>query len=234
MKVPSDNPEADVIDKLRKTVKTRLKACDRPVHLFKIEPGRAALVLIDMQMFACSPTDGVSFPRMGRVIKNINRLAAECRKLRIPVIWVRQNITMNANRHNAGLYGRFHKPGALNDIANLGRGTQIAQGLAFDAGRDYEVFKNRYSAFLSHPPELENLLKRLGRDQLIVAGVAANVCVESTIRDAMQLDYEVVLVPDATTSFDAVLMEATLTNTRLFFGDVKRTVEVIREVKRHG
>ena len=226
------NPEVPAISDLRKMVQDYLKAGDRPDHLFTIEPGRAALVLIDMQKFACSPTHGSPFPGIATVIRNINRLAAECRKQRIPVIWVRQNITLDAKGHNAGLYSRFHKPSGLKDMANLGEGTEIGEGLLYDVNSDYEVFKNRYSAFLSRPPELENLLERLGRDQLIIGGVAANVCVESTLRDAMQLDYEVILVSDATTSFDAVLLEATLVNTQLFFGDVRNTGEVLKDLGR--
>jgi ureidoacrylate peracid hydrolase len=117
-------------------------------------------------------------------------------------------------------------------MANLGEGTEIAEGLLYDVNSDYEVFKNRYSAFLSRPPELGDLLERLGRDQLIIGGVAANVCVESTLRDAMQLDYEVILVSDATTSFNSVLLEATLVNTQLFFGDVRNTGEVLKDLGR--
>lgn len=217
---------------LHKIAKNCPKVSCRSGRFFTVEPGRAALVLIDMQRFACSPTDRSFFPGIEIVIKNINLLTAECRKQRTPVIWVRQNITFDAHGNNGGLYARFHELSMLKDIANLGEGTQIAEGLLYDANSDYEVFKNRYSAFLSRPPELENLLKRLGRDQIIIGGVAANVCVESTLRDAMQLDYEVILVSDATTSFDVALMEATLVNTQLFFGDVRNTGEVVRELGR--
>lgn len=232
MREKAANPEASAINDLRKMAKDYLKASGQSDRLFTIEPGRTALVIIDMQRFACSPTNGSPFPGIENVIKNINHLAAECRKRRIPVIWVRQNITLDAQGHNAGLYARFHRLSKLKDIADFGEGTQIAEGLLYDVNRDYEIFKNRYSAFRSCPPELENLLKRLGRDQLIIGGVAANVCVESTLRDAMQLDYEVVLVSDATTSFDAVLLEATFVNTQLFFGDVRSTGKVVKDLGR--
>jgi len=45
---------------------------------------------------------------------------------------------------------------------------------------------------------------------------ANNICVESTLRDAMQLDYEVILVSDGTTATDDILRESTLANTYHF------------------
>lgn len=92
------------------------------------------------------------------------------------------------------------------------------------------VYKSRYSAFLSSPPELEEKLVSLNRNQLIVTGVTTNVCVESTIMDAMQLDYEVILVSDATTTFDEVIKEASLLNISLLFGDVRSTQSILTEI----
>ncbi len=58
----------------------------------------------------------------------------------------------------------------------------------------------------------------------------ANVCVESTVRDAMLLDYEVILVSDAIAAMDRVVLEVTLMNTRLFFGDVRDTATVLEDL----
>jgi ureidoacrylate peracid hydrolase len=96
---------------------------------------------------------------------------------------------------------------------------------------DYQVIKNRYSAFIRGASNLDETLKSLNRTQLIIAGLAANVCVESNVRDAMQLDYEIILVKNATATFDEVLLEATLTNVKLFFGDVRSTEEVLEELR---
>jgi ureidoacrylate peracid hydrolase len=102
----------------------------------------------------------------------------------------------------------------------------------FDPVRDHIVFKDRYSAFLSDPPELQEKLDSLQRSQLIIAGVAANVCVESTVRDAMQMDYEVVLVSDGVTAPDQTFVDSTLRNTRLFFGDVRSAEEIASALAR--
>ena len=81
---------------------------------------------------------------------------------------------------------------------------------------------------------MQDRLKALGRTQLLVAGIAANVCVESTIRDAMQLDYEVILVSDGTTASDEGALQNTLTNTRLFFGDVRTADEIAASLMKNS
>ncbi len=60
------------------------------------------------------------------------------------------------------------------------------------------VRKRRYSAFMD--TDLDLILRSQGIKTIIVTGVATEVCVESTVRDAYQMDYEVVLLSDCTGS----------------------------------
>jgi ureidoacrylate peracid hydrolase len=145
------------------------------------------------------------------------------------VIWVRHNFNIASDPAgtDAGLYPAFHDLSDIGNVSNLSSGTEIYPGMHYDPAVDHVVFKNRYSAFLSSPPQLQERLESLQRKQLVVAGIAANVCVESTVRDAMQLDYEVVLVSDGVTASEETLLQSTLTNIRLFFGDVRTAEEVI-------
>ena len=149
------------------------------------------------------------------------------------MIWVRQNITCGPEGDTGGLYGAFHNKDHVKAICNKGKGTEIFRDMHVDPVRDHIVFKNRYSAFLSNPPELRQKLDSLHRTQLIITGVAANVCVESTARDAMQLDYEVTVVADATASPDTALLRNALKNITLL-RDVRSTDEVVEELKRNG
>lgn len=206
------------------------KPWECPDKLFALSTQKAAFVIIDMQNFSCAPVAGVPLPGIGEVITRINRLAGFCREKGIPVIWVRQNITATVTGDDAGLYPLFHGKSHIENTMNRGPGTEIHPYMDVDHARDHIVFKNRYSAFLSDPSELRAKVDSLGRTQLLVAGVAANVCVESTVRDAMQLDYEVVLVSDGTTAAEGYLLESTLINTRLFFGDVRTAEDIVREL----
>ena len=206
----------------------------RPENLFVLDPQKTAFVVIDMQNFSCAPEGGDPLPGINKVITQINRLADFCREKDIPVIWVRHNITSAGTTDDAGLYSLFHDRGHTKSAMDLGKGTEIYAGMHFDPTRDHVVLKNRYSAFLSKPPVLREKIDALKKRQLIFAGVAANVCVESTVRDAMQFDYEIVLVSDGVTAANDALLEGTLTNTRLFFGDVRTAEEIMRELMKGG
>jgi len=221
---------ARAIQDLREKASKLIKQWKRPENLFVLNAQKAAFVIIDMQNFSCAPVDGVALPRIGTVVTQINRLADFCREKGIPVIWVRQNITSTGTLDDAGLYSLFHDKDHAESTMNRGNGTEIYSDMHVDPSCDHIVFKNRYIAFLSNPPELREKIDSLKRKQLIVAGIAANVCVESTIRDAMQLDYEVLLVSDGVTAADDVLLESTLTNMRLFFGDVRTAKEIMEEL----
>jgi nicotinamidase-related amidase len=201
----------------------------RPENLFVLNASKACLVIIDMQNFSCAPENGKALPHIDDVVAKINMLADFCRRIGVPVIWVRHNVNITPDQSgmDAGLYPAFHDTNDIKSVSNRSNGTDIFPSMHYDPARDYVVFKNRYSAFLSNPPELQERLESLNRTQLIVAGIAANVCVESTVRDAMQLNYEVVLVSDGVTGSNETLLESTLTNTRLFFGDVRTAKDVM-------
>jgi nicotinamidase-related amidase len=58
--------------------------------------------------------------------------------------------------------------------------------------------------------DLDLQLKRHGIQRLIVAGLVAHTCVESTVRCSVELGYDVTLVKDATADYSEEYMHATL------------------------
>ena len=58
--------------------------------------------------------------------------------------------------------------------------------------------------------DLDMQLKRHGIQRLIVAGLVAHTCVESTVRYAVELGYDVTLVKDATADYSEEFMHAAL------------------------
>ena len=58
--------------------------------------------------------------------------------------------------------------------------------------------------------DLDLLLKRHGIHKLIVIGLIAHTCVESTVRFAAELGYEVIVVKDATADYSEEMMHAAL------------------------
>jgi ureidoacrylate peracid hydrolase len=82
---------------------------------------------------------------------------------------------------------------------------------------DLVVLKTRYSGFAG--TTLDSLLRTRGIRYLFLAGIATNVCVESTLRDAYFLDYWPILIADATLQAGPPEMQsATLFNVETFFG----------------
>ncbi len=71
------------------------------------------------------------------------------------------------------------------------------------------------------------MLRGLGLDTLLIAGTKTNVCCESTARDAMMLDFGVVMVSDATAALSDDEHRATLETMIQQFGDVLAVDEVL-------
>jgi biuret amidohydrolase len=63
-------------------------------------------------------------------------------------------------------------------------------------------------------------------ETLVIGGVATNVCVEATARDAVDLGYQVILVDDACAAYSPESHEATLLNFQ-GFGRVRVADEVL-------
>ena len=66
-----------------------------------------------------------------------------------------------------------------------------------------------------------------GRDTIAIAGVATNVCCESTGRDCMMRGFRTIMVSDANASFSEAEHQAALLNFITYFGDVQSTEEVV-------
>lgn len=86
------------------------------------------------------------------------------------------------------------------------------------------VTKHRFDAF--YGTDLEVVLRANKVQSLMFAGVATNVCVESTLRSAFFRDFEVVVLEDCCASRNARMHEATLDNVRQFFGIVTKADDV--------
>ena len=86
------------------------------------------------------------------------------------------------------------------------------------------VTKHRYGAFESS--DLDLVLRSQGIRTVIMTGVATNVCVETTARQAFLRDYYVVFTSDCTATYDQADHEATLRNIDAYFGEVISAAQV--------
>src|SRR5690348_15381086 len=80
-------------------------------------------------------------------------------------------------------------------LANLAEKQTVWSGL-ITAPADLTLLKNRYSALIPGSSPLERTLRGMGIDTILIAGTKTNVCCESTARDAMMLDFKVIMIED--------------------------------------
>lgn len=166
------------------------------------EKERSALLIIDMQNGFIHPEGslsrmGLDTSRTSLAIEPVQKLKAAFKAQNLPVIYIRHE--HRADGTDAGLIAKVFPP--IMDLGHCKEGTwdsEIIDALKPDTD-DYVVKKHRFSAFYNTP--LEEILRGLGVDILVVSGIATNVCVESTVRDAFYRDYNVFVPQEATAGF---------------------------------
>jgi nicotinamidase-related amidase len=92
---------------------------------------------------------------------------------------------------------------------------------------DVHVVKNRYSALIPGSSNLERVLRGLGIENLLVTGTKTNVCCEATGRDAMMMDFRVVMVSDCLAALSDDEHRASLETFIQQFGDVMTKDEAV-------
>ena len=189
------------------------------------DPVETALVVIDMQNFYVTE---VATARA--IVPNINRLATELRRCGGTVAWV----CMTAGKDGRSLWSVYHdnfftpeKAARHRDQLSEGAPGHALYGALESQPTDLFVWKTRFSPFVSGSSNLESMLRARRIRNLIVVGTATNMCCESAARDAMMLDYRVIMVADACAARFEEDHLAGLTSFYQSFGDVRLTGDVV-------
>lgn len=189
---------------------------------------RTALVIVDMQRYFVEPGYAGASPWGHEIIPNVNRLAHALRRAGGSVVWLQMRAPSElddwtALRERHSVSATAARWGSL-DPSNVG--FELAPGLEVHEG-DLRVVKTRYSAFIAGSSDLDAQLRANSIDTLIVCGVATNACCETTARDAMMLDYRVLMVSDGCAAATVEEHDSALCNFYLYFGDVQTTDQVL-------
>lgn len=152
------------------------------------DKSRVALLLIDV-------INDLEFPGGDQLLqfalpmaRQIAALKQRTRRERVPVIYVNDN------------FGRWRSDfsAQVNHCLNDGvRGQRLVEVLRPETD-DYFVLKPKHSGFFS--TALETLLKYLGVDEVIITGIAANICVLFTANDAYMRDLRLAVPSDCVAS----------------------------------
>ena len=215
---------------IRREIVERVLARRGRLHLFdSLDPKRTALLVIDMQSAFVAPGAPIEVPAARRIVGPLNQLAAEVRRRGVTIVWVAHENRADG-RDWAGFFDAFVAPGRRAEAAAALTGGSKLQQLwpELEVGTsDLRVGKNRYSALIGSSSSLEKSLRERGIDTLLLAGTKTNVCVECTARDAMMLDFKVVLLSDCTAALSDDEQRATLENVIQQFGDVCTAEEAL-------
>jgi nicotinamidase-related amidase len=177
---------------------------------------KAALVIIDLQKGI------VSYPTVhpiDDVVKHASELAAAFRRHNLPVVLV--NVAGGApgrTERPAGA-GAARAPDWLELVPELNRQPD-----------DHVVTKQTWGAFTN--TSLYEHLKELGVTQIVLAGVATSIGVESTARHAHELGFHVALAVDAMTDLDLDAHNHSVTRIFPRLGENGTTHEILDLLKK--
>jgi isochorismate hydrolase len=176
---------------------------------------RTALLVIDMQEYFRSMVSGV--------LPLLKELIALCRQSNVPVMYTQHG--HDDPDQDGGMLGEW-----WGDL--IMKGTAGAKILSEIQPQPDEkiVTKKRYSAFCD--TDLEDHLKHLGVNDLLISGVMTNLCCETTARDAFVHDFRVFFLADGTATAGDDYQIATLRNMAFGFAYITTCDELMEHFKK--
>lgn len=192
----------------------------------------SALIIIDMQNAFLDKNGslskmGLDTSRATRVIEPIVNLKHEFEKNNLPIIYLQH--THRNDGLDSGLIDKVFPP--IMQLGHCKEGTWDCEMIdeLKPQPRDIMVKKYRFSGFYN--TQLDNVLRQIGADTLVVCGIATNICVESTVRDAFYRDYNVFVPEETTAGFFVEAEKAALENFKFAFARVVSLEKIISDVK---
>ena len=199
----------------------------------KVDPKHAALLLVDVQNDFCAEggamhRDGRDITPVKHMLPRLERLLEAARLAEVTCVWIRNVYSTGPNHYLSEVWL---------EQAQRGRNGAYIQFPVCEPGQwngdfyikpkleEVIVTKHRYGAF--EGTDLDLVLRTRGIRTVIMSGIATNVCVETTARQAFLRDFYVVFTNDCTAAYAQQDHDATLRNISRFFGHVVASDEII-------
>jgi ureidoacrylate peracid hydrolase len=212
----------------------------------KLDIDKTALIVVDMQNTFCKK--GGIFDYLGkldevkvkRIINNDKKVIDACRDKGIKVVYLRMGYRPDLSNAGGPESPNYYKELGL--VAMRVHPKLKGRFLTRDT-KDWEIIdelkpqpediivdKHRYNGFTN--TELDTVLKVNKVKYLLFIGLATNVCVESTLRDAYFHEYFPILVSDGCGSIGPdFTQEATIWNVTEIFGWVTTCQNLIKTLE---
>ena len=208
------------------------------------QPGqlnRTALLIIDMQRDFCAPggyadTAGLDIANLRKPIPQIQQLLSAARAHAMLVIHTREghrsdllDCTPSKKARSARAAAPIGSAGPMGKLLIRGEyGHDFINELTPTTGEPI-IDKSGYGAF--HQTDLEIILRSQNIDQLILTGVTTEVCVQSTLREAVDRGFSCITLSDACGSAYPELHQASLAMIMVeggIFGEVLTTDAMLK------
>lgn len=213
----------------------------------EIKPGVTALVVTDPQNDFLSP-DGVTWGVVGQnvtennTVENIDRLFATAHDLNMPVFvsphyyyehdhkWHFEG-ALEKLMHSIGM---FDRAGPLDLEGFEGSGADWLEQYRPYIEHENTVVTSPHKVYGPETNDLPLQLRKKNVDRVILAGMSANLCTESHMRELVEQGFEVLVVSDATAAAQVPGYDgyaAALTNFRMIASHVGNTDETVRAMR---
>src|ERR671923_1315804 len=193
----------------------------------RCDPRLAALLVVDVQNDFVSPQGSAS--KRGEdvsaavaMVPRLMRLIEAARRVGLTIVYIKTTHSEWTDTPS-WIYRNSQRSG-LSTCREGTWGAEFYEGIS-PLPNERVVIKHRYSAFIN--TDLNTVLKARNVQSVLVCGVATNVCVETTARDAYMYDYYVTMIDDCSAAYEPKLHLGTLENIRRHFGLVASSNEII-------
>jgi len=199
--------------------------------MIEFQKEQSALIIIDMQNEFIHP-DGFlarEGPKLGfnqkllsAAVPNTQKLLIWARRIKVPVIHI--YTAWNKDHSDRAMPMLIPEARDVKFLVEGSWGSEIIEELTPAKG-EHKIVKKSYGSFFQTP--LDRLLRNLNISSLVICGILTNLCVETTIREAVSLGYDVTLVSDAAATVDEQWQTVSLKTVELFFGNVTVTEDIM-------
>jgi ureidoacrylate peracid hydrolase len=211
--------------------------------LHHFQPGRTALLVIDMQHGFLDPGAALEVPPGREIIPRLRQLIDVCRRHAVPVIFTEFVYASSVPCLRGNPFGSEHLPAPGGGTTGFGlpssncligpgagEGPNAAQTIAELAPLPGELViqGHTYDKFYGTPLDLA--LRSQDIRFLMVTGVVTDVCVNATLMSAAMRDYRVTAVTDGVATLWPELQEACFAIWKRKFARLRTTEEVIAEI----
>ncbi len=193
----------------------------------RCDPRLAGLLVVDVQndfvsLQGSAGKRGEDVSAAMAMVPNLIRLIDAGRSVGLTVVYIKT--THSEWTDTPSWVYRSSQKSGLSTCREGTWGAEFYEGIS-PRSSERVVIKHRYSAFIN--TDLNTVLRARGIQSVLVCGVATNVCVETTARDAYMYDYYVTVIDDCSAAYETKLHLGTLENMRRHFGLVASSQEII-------